>query len=48
MKNNITLVNRQTGVVLVVSLIMLLLLTIIGLTGTQVTSMEEKNVREYA
>jgi len=42
MRNNITLINRQKGVVLVVSLIMLLLLTIIGLTGTQVTSLEEK------
>jgi len=34
--------NNQTGVVLIVSLIMLLLLTIIGLTGTQVSSLEEK------
>ncbi len=33
---------RQSGIVLVVSLIMLLLLTIIGLTGVQVTSLEEK------
>jgi type IV pilus assembly protein PilX len=42
MKNTITPRNRQTGVVLVISLIMLLLLTLIGLTGTQVTSLEEK------
>ncbi len=34
--------NKQTGVVLVVSLIMLLLLTLIGVTGTQVTTLEEK------
>ncbi len=34
--------SRQSGLVLVVSLIMLLLLTLIGLTGTQMTSMEEK------
>ncbi len=33
---------KQSGIVLVVSLIMLLLLTIIGLTGVQVTSLEEK------
>ena len=33
---------QQSGAVLVISLIMLLLLTLIGVTGTQVTSMEEK------
>jgi len=42
MTNNITSKNKQTGVVLVVSLIMLLLLTLIGVTGTQVTTLEEK------
>ncbi|OQW79566.1 MAG: hypothetical protein BVN35_01645 [Proteobacteria bacterium ST_bin11] len=33
---------KQSGAVLMVSLIMLLLLTIIGVTGTNVTSLEEK------
>lgn len=33
---------RQSGTVLVISLIMLLLLTMIGVTGSQVTSLEEK------
>lgn len=33
---------NQSGVVLVISLIMLLLLTIIGVTGMQVTGLEEK------
>jgi type IV pilus assembly protein PilX len=33
---------KQTGAVLIVSLIMLMLLTIIGVTGTNVTSLEEK------
>ncbi|PKD42165.1 hypothetical protein CWO84_01830 [Methylomonas sp. Kb3] len=33
---------KQTGAVLVVALIMLMLLTIIGVTGTNVTSLEEK------
>jgi type IV pilus assembly protein PilX len=33
---------HQSGVVLLVGLIMLLLLTLIGLSGTQVTSLEEK------
>ncbi|MCK5498241.1 MAG: pilus assembly protein PilX [Gammaproteobacteria bacterium] len=42
MKNRVTSLTRQSGVVLVVSLVMLLLLTLIGLTGTQVTSLEEK------
>jgi type IV pilus assembly protein PilX len=36
------LANRQQGVVLVVSLIMLLLMTLIGITGMQTTSLEEK------
>lgn len=34
--------NKQIGVVLIVSLIMLLLLTIIGVTSMQVTGLEEK------
>lgn len=34
--------SSQSGVVLVVSLVMLLMLTLIGVTGTQVTSLEEK------
>lgn len=41
---------HQSGVVLVVSLIMLLLLTLIGVTSSQVTSLEEKmagNSRNY-
>jgi len=49
MKKRIRPFNKQKGVVLVVSLIMLLLLTLIGITGVQVTSMEEKmagNVRD--
>lgn len=33
---------RQTGAALVISLIMLLLLTLVGVTATQVTSLEEK------
>jgi type IV pilus assembly protein PilX len=33
---------NQTGVVLMVSLIMLLLLTLIGVTGSQITGFEEK------
>jgi type IV pilus assembly protein PilX len=33
---------KQSGVVLVISLVMLLLLTLIGVTATQVTSLEEK------
>lgn len=35
-------INRQSGVVLAISLIMLLLLTLIGVTGSQVTGLEEK------
>ncbi|MDP2904121.1 MAG: PilX N-terminal domain-containing pilus assembly protein [Methylovulum sp.] len=35
---------RQSGAVMVVSLIMLLLLTLIGITGAQVTGLEEKMV----
>ncbi|NOR71031.1 MAG: pilus assembly protein PilX [Methylomarinum sp.] len=42
MKNNVITEKSQTGVVLVVSLVMLLLLTLIGLTGMQTTSLEEK------
>jgi len=42
MSNRVTSLGRQTGVVLVVSLVMLLLLTLIGITGTQVTSLEER------
>lgn len=42
--NRVFPINRQSGVVLVISLIMLLLLTIIGLTSSQVTSLEEKMV----
>ncbi len=37
-----TSLTQQKGVVLIISLVMLLLLTLIGLTGTQVTSLEEK------
>jgi type IV pilus assembly protein PilX len=42
-------IKQQSGAVLAVSLIMLLLLTLIGITGTQVTGLEEKmtgNMRE--
>lgn len=42
--------HRQSGVILVISMIMLLMLTIIGLTGTQVTGLEEKmayNTRDH-
>jgi len=43
MKRNSTLKKQaQSGVVLVVSLIMLLLLTLIGVTGMQVSGLEEK------
>jgi type IV pilus assembly protein PilX len=41
---------HQSGAVLIVSLIMLLLLTLIGVTGSQVTGLEEKmagNSRDY-
>lgn len=34
--------SRQSGVVLMVSLVMLLLLSIIGISGSQVTTLEEK------
>ncbi len=37
-----TSIKKQSGVVLVISMIMLLLLTLIGVTGTQVTTLEEK------
>ncbi len=42
MKNKIIRCKRQSGVVLIISLIMLLLLSLIGVTGMQVTSFEEK------
>ncbi|MCK5829674.1 MAG: pilus assembly protein PilX [Methylococcales bacterium] len=42
MKKRVTSTTDESGVVLVVSLIMLLLVTIIGLSGSQVTSLEEK------
>lgn len=42
MPNRKTAIYKQTGVVLVTSLMILLLLTIIGLSATQVTSLEEK------
>lgn len=42
MNRRISLPNKQSGVVLVIGLIMLLLLTLIGLTGTHATSLEEK------
>jgi len=41
-KNRQHFVSRQSGAVLMVSMIMLLLLSIIGVTGSQVTSLEEK------
>lgn len=41
MKKQIT-IKKQSGVVLAVSLIMLVLLTMIALSGTQVTNLEEK------
>ena len=34
---------QQTGVALIISLVMLLLLTMITVTALQVTSLEEKN-----
>lgn len=40
-------VQQQKGVVLAISLIMLLLLTLIGITGMQVTSLEEKMASNY-
>ncbi len=42
MTNKLNFLKQQSGAVLFISLIMLLLLTIIGATGTQVTSLEEK------
>jgi len=42
MKNTKTKIIRQSGVVLVTSLIMLILLTLIGIAGIQNTSLEEK------
>ena len=49
MKKRSSRLKKQSGVILVVSLVMLLLLTLIGMTGAQVTSLEEKmagNVRD--
>lgn len=43
-------IKRQSGVVLPISMIMLLLLTLISITGSQVTGLEEKmagNSRDY-
>lgn len=37
-----SIAQHQSGVVLVISLIMLLALTLIGVTGSRVTSLEEK------
>lgn len=42
MNQQLTFYNRQTGAVMAISLVMLLLLTLIGVTGTQVTSLEER------
>ncbi len=42
MLNPATPLKQQSGVVLVISLVMLLLLTLIGLTGMQTTTLEEK------
>jgi type IV pilus assembly protein PilX len=40
--NNVSLYQKQSGVVLIISLIMLVLLTLIGVTSMQVTGLEEK------
>lgn len=42
MNKSIITKHEQSGLVLVVCLIMLLVLTLVGVTGTQVTSLEEK------
>ena len=42
MKNKMASLNHQSGVVLAISLIMLVLLTLIGITGMNVTILEEK------
>ncbi len=42
MMNKHTSLTHQSGAVLAISLVMLLLLTLIGITGTQVTGLEEK------
>jgi type IV pilus assembly protein PilX len=50
MLNQYSLLKHQCGVVLPISMIMLLLLTLIGITGSQVTGLEEKmagNSRDY-
>jgi type IV pilus assembly protein PilX len=40
--NKITVLKKQTGAILVVSLIMLLVMTLMGLSGMQTTSLQEK------
>lgn len=50
MPNKYSSLKRQSGVVLPVSMIMLLLLTLISITGSQVAGLEEKmagNSRDY-
>lgn len=42
MKNREMFLTKQKGVVLIVSMVMLLLLTLIGITGSGVTSLEER------
>ncbi|MBT8112908.1 MAG: hypothetical protein KJO47_04430, partial [Gammaproteobacteria bacterium] len=42
MKMQVLKIKQQQGAVLAVSLIMLLLLTMLGITGMQTTSLEEK------
>jgi|CXWL01.1.fsa_nt_gi type IV pilus assembly protein PilX len=42
MMNKQTSLTHQSGAVLAIGLVMLLLLTLIGITGTQVTGLEEK------
>lgn len=42
MHTKVSPLKKQSGVVLLISLIMLLLLTLIGLTGSQVTGIEER------
>ncbi len=50
MLNHAASFKKQSGMVLIVSLVILVMLTLIGLTGTQVTTLEEKmafNSREH-
>ena len=50
MPNNSSSLKHQSGVVMVIGLIMLLLLTLIGVTASQVTGLEEKmagNANDY-